>query len=84
MSKMLKYKGILFDDYATDEYGTWSSMCKKCQEKYKNILSNKEIDNGSGGGVCGVCGCVESEWENDDVEVEYIDFKDGEFEIVEG
>jgi len=82
MVKMLKYKDILFDDYSKDEYGTYSTICKKCQEKYKNNLSNNEIDNGTGGGVCGVKGCTESDWETE-IDVEYIDFKDGEFEIVE-
>jgi len=73
---MLRYKGIIFDDYATDEYGTWSSICKSCAEKHKDILGDKELEFDALAG-CGVCGCSISSWEDENAEVSYIDFKDG-------
>lgn len=77
---MLKYRGILFDDYATDEHGTWSSICKGCAEENKDIIEAKELDFDALS-VCGVCGCSVSSWEDENAEVSYIDFENGEFEI---
>ncbi len=81
MSKMLKYKGIVFDDFTQDEYGTWATMCEKCADKYESVLPFQKVSF-DGGGVCGVCGCSESD-ELSEIEIGYIDFEEGEFEIVE-
>lgn len=71
---MLKYKGIVFDDYTSDEYGTWSQVCAECIKKYS---IPKELLYDSGEMFCGVKGC----WNRAD---NYIDFPEGEFEIEEG
>lgn len=71
---MLKYKGIVFDDYTIGEYGVWSQVCDECARKHsmpRNLLDE------NGGGICGVKGC----WNEAD---NYIDFPYGEFEIEEG
>lgn len=82
MAKILKYKGITFDDFTEDEYGIWSQMCKKCQAKYADRISDDYEIQQEGGGVCGVCGCHESDLETD-IEVNYIDFDINGVEFVE-
>ena len=39
--KILKYKGIFFDEYTEDELGTWAEMCDKHVEQYRDILKNE-------------------------------------------
>lgn len=71
---MLKYKGIVFDDYTSGEYGTWSQVCVECAKKHK---MPKNLLDESGDGICGVEGC-ENEADY------YIDLPERELEIEEG
>ena len=74
MSK-LKYKGIVFDDFVRDEYGTWGEICKSCADKYSAVISSELDDGGTACGFCGVEGC-----ENHSMDLTiphyYIDFKE--------
>lgn len=80
----LIYKGIEFDEFTTDEYGTWATMCDKCYDKLKHTTDiESEIDKAGGGGVCSVKGCTNSDWEDADMEIHYFDFKDGGVSINE-
>ena len=55
---ILKYKGILFDEFTTDADGhVWAEICESCAEKYKKKIK-KEIDDGEVAcGCCSVKGC---------------------------
>lgn len=47
---------VRFDDFATNEDGShWAYICKSCAEKYS--ISEMLLDDGCGGGTCGVQGC---------------------------
>ena len=47
---------VCFDDFATNEDGScWAHICKSCVERYK--ISETLLDDGCGGGTCGVQGC---------------------------
>ena len=68
---LLLYKGIVFDDYNTDENGNiWSQICAECAKKFKGI--ENELDD-FGSGICGVRGCTNGS-ENSEMEIRYIDF----------
>lgn len=56
--KKLVYKGIVFDDYAVDEYGNvWAEMCESCAKKFEHLVS-AELDDGLAAmGYCSVEGC---------------------------
>ena len=74
--KLLKYKGITFDDYAQNEDGTyWAEICKKCAEKHFRPIGCDLKEGGCRGVTCFVEGC----FHNDDNEEHfYLDF-DSEF-----
>lgn len=59
MAKLLKYKGIVFDDYVQDfEWkNCWAEICDKCFAKYKDKFEKFDTA-GSGIGCCGVKGCT--------------------------
>ena len=47
---------VCFDDFVTNEDGScWAYICKECAEKYG--ISESLLDDGCGGGTCGVQGC---------------------------
>ena len=47
---------VRFDDFVTNEDGScWAHICKSCAEKYG--ISEMILDDGCGGGTCGVQGC---------------------------
>ena len=54
----------LFDDMVTDEYGTWTQVCKNCAEKHNFTGRLCDIP-----GVC-ICGVVDCENDAD----YYLDF----------
>lgn len=73
--KELVYKGIVFDDYAKNEDGTyWAEMCVECAEKYRDILTDELDDGGTARGCCSVKGCLNSGDANEKLHF-YIDFK---------
>lgn len=75
MTKLLSYKGIVFDDYVKDDDGHyWAEMCYDCLEKYKSALTSEIKDDG-GCGTCSVKGCTNNcEWNG--ASNFYIDFND--------
>ena len=55
-SFVIENEVVCFDDFATNEDGScWGYICKGCAEKYG--ISESLLDNGCGGGTCGVQGC---------------------------
>ena len=73
MVKLLSYKGILFDDYAENEDGTfWAEMCHEHASKFADKIANELDDGGTARGICSVCGCCNSG--DDEVLHYYIDF----------
>ena len=65
----MRYKDIVFDDYAIDEEDghVWSNICEECAKKYG--IPNRLLDRNYGEGTCSVEGCNNaSEY--------YIDFPD--------
>lgn len=84
---LLKYKGVLFDDWVDTEIkkGTrqmWSEMCQTHVEEYCNILGNKIDYEGSACGSCGVCGCS-AVGDDESVCMYYVDFNIDEVDLVE-
>lgn len=80
--KLLKYKGILFDDWEEEPDGSiWAEICSECAEKYKDVLTN-ELDNG--GTACGSCSVYECENTGEDSESlhYYIDFDITQVEFI--
>lgn len=69
--KILNYKGVEFDYYSYDNIGSWSGICEECLSKYNKELKGSNIGIGSSGGVCGINGCFNSDWDMD-IEVYYI------------
>ena len=70
-------KSIVFDEF-TDERGQdyggiWAGMCERCARKYRDILTDKLDDCGSG--CCSVKGCDgEADyyvdfWYDDDIKI---------------
>lgn len=83
MSKLLKYNGIIFDDYVVGEDGVWSQICSECYEKYAETLNeNAEIEL-EGDGVCGIKNCWNNNWDNQET-VFYIDFDDDHIDFMRG
>jgi len=83
MKKVLKYKGIEFDDYVIDEYGMWSTICEICQGRYYNrILKDCKLQD-EGIGYCGIKGCTNSSEAKVGIGVNYINFDINEVEITE-
>jgi len=76
MAKVLKFKGIVFDDITDQDNGLkmWSQICKCCTEKHN--IDTKYLEEDAGNGICGVEGC-ENEADH------YIDFEDDEVEITD-
>lgn len=70
---------VVFDDYAeyvddsSDEREVcyWAEICKECLAKYRKVLGNGRIDEGSAQGICSVKGC-ENEADS------YVDFGSSE------
>jgi len=88
--KLLKYKGIIFDDWAENEDGSiWAEMCAECAEQYKNILTNELDDGGTARGSCSVYGCNHTGEDNEtahyyvDFNMEYVEFIEEEDNILE-
>ncbi len=55
-SFVVENNAVCFDDFVTNEDGScWAYICKECAEKYE--ISENLLDNGCGGGTCGVQGC---------------------------
>ena len=73
--KLLKYKGLIFDDYAQNEDGTyWAEICEKCVKKYWEKIKDDIDDGGTARGYCSVQGCCNDG--NDEMILHYyIDFK---------
>lgn len=69
-AKFLLYKGLLFDNWNTDEYGTWITLCEQHASQYKEILSSEMRSEGSG--CCDLDGCDETD-ENGKTECHYVD-----------
>ena len=68
--KRLSYKGIIFDDYATDSDGHyWSEICPQCVERNKDVITNELDDGGTAYSICSVFRC-------DNVAYYYFDFDD--------
>lgn len=81
--KLLKYKGIIFDEFVENEDGHyWAEICVECVEKYYDLIIDDIDDGGTARGVCSVKGCWNS---GDSCEVMhyYIDFKPEYIEWVE-
>lgn len=55
MTDKFNFNGVVFDDYAEGEDGTWSQICQHCVDKHK--IDRKYLDEDSGHGTCGVKGC---------------------------
>ena len=77
--KILKYKGIVFDDWAEDQeegkiVGYWAEICQECVEKYKDLISDDIDDGGTARGCCSIKGCSNT-GEDEDRMHYYIDFK---------
>lgn len=71
--KILKYKGIAFDDYAQNEDGTfWAEICQECVKKHYDTISAEIDDGGTARCFCSVKGCFNN-GENADFHF-YIDF----------
>lgn len=79
--KLLKYKGIFFDEFTEDEFGTWAEMCYQCAGNYRSKV-NDELDRGSACGACSVCGCHNT-GEDTELDHYYIDFDSAEIEFIE-
>ena len=77
--KVLKYKGIIFDEWTKDENRYWAMICPNCLKQYEDRI-DLEIDS-SGTGCCSVRGC----WQDDDNEIDmkYLDFDINGVEIIE-
>jgi hypothetical protein len=77
MSKLLSYKGILFDDWCDEiidgERRIWAEMCEDHAKQYKDILTNELDDGGTARGTCSVYQCDKS---GDEIDIShyYIDF----------
>ena len=56
--RILKYKGICFDDFTKDDTSSmWSQICCGCLQKYSDKLPTALLDE-CGEGICGVRGCL--------------------------
>lgn len=77
--KLLKYKGITFDDWTEDEYGIHAQICKQCLDKFSSVL-DFELDSSGGVGACSVEGCC-NVGADDDIEMTYVDFDTNAVEI---
>ena len=83
MMKVLKYKGILFDDYEQNEDGNyWAEICQECVEKYWDLINDVIDDGGTARCCCSVKGCFNDG--NDEEKMHYyIDFKSEFIRFVE-
>jgi hypothetical protein len=65
--ELLEAYGLLFEDYADDEYSTWSYICKEHSEK----VPFRQLDEaGESDCLCGVEGC-------ENTSSYYVDFTSG-------
>lgn len=74
--KVLRYKGIIFDDWARDNHGLWAEMCAECAAKYEKTVADDLDDGTAAAGICSVYGCG-NRGTRDDKKHYYIDFKSG-------
>ena len=80
--KVLKYKGITFDDFAQNDCGTYyAEICERCVKKHHDRICHDISEGGCPGSICGVEGCFHN---GDNENHYYIDFdpKGVEFEDV--
>lgn len=59
IGRFILYKGLLFDNWDTDECGTWVTLCEQHANQYKGILSLEMRPEGSG--CCDLDGCDETD-----------------------
>lgn len=72
--RIIKYKGICFDDFEQNDDGThWAEICRECVEKYWELVNDVIDDGGTARGCCSVKGCYNSG--NAEENHYYIDFK---------
>lgn len=69
-AKFLLYKGLLFDNWNADEYGTWVTLCQYHSQQHKDLLVSEMRPEGSG--CCDLDGCDETD-ENGKTECHYVD-----------
>ena len=79
MAKLLKYRGILFDDWTDDFCDYWAEICAECAEKYDNLINN-ELKRGCACGFCSVAGCTNNDSNTTHY---YIDFDMRYVEIID-
>ena len=73
--KVLKYKGIVFDDFDENDDGTyWAEICQECVEKYWDKVKDDIDEGGTARGCCSIKGCCNT-GEREDKMHYYIDFK---------
>lgn len=73
--KLLKYKGIVFDEWVDDEEtGLWAEMCQGCAERHHDKVAAEIDDGGTARGCCSVRGCF-NDGSDDEKNHYYIDFK---------
>lgn len=71
--RILRYKGIAFDEWTKDEFGVWAEICQECAEKHWDSIKDVIDEGTSAIGCCSVAGC--SNKGNDDEKKHfYIDF----------
>ena len=72
--KVLKYKGIIFDEYTQNEDGTyWAEICQGCVEKHWELVKDVIDEGGTARGCCSVKGCYNN-GDNEEKMHFYIDF----------
>lgn len=93
MAKLIKYRGILFDDWdwSTDEDGTkwyWAEVCGSHGLQFADVLKGDLSDGGMGS--CSICGCdlvgMDIDEEEDEINGQnwyYIDFDPKLIEFIE-
>ena len=76
--QLLKYRGIVFDEWTEGEDGIWAAICPDCRKKY-SVESFSELDN-CGSGCCSVQGCNQDA--SMEIDMRYIDFDSNLIEII--
>ena len=72
IKEILIFKGVAFDEFTQDEYGTYGEICEECLNKYPQFKDNVESTK-TAICCCSVMGC-ENTVEGSDEGHYYIDF----------
>lgn len=70
IGRLILYKGLLFDNWNSDECGTWITLCQYHSQQHKDLLSSEMRPEGSG--CCDLDGCDETDGEGK-TECHYVD-----------